>query len=72
MPTVIAAEEAPSSCSQNAAYSATIMAAQIRSAKAQAESEKPETVTVRRSLCTRVTVTGLSNEKPTGRRRERL
>jgi hypothetical protein len=34
MPTVTAAEEALSSCSQNAAYSPTIMAAQIRKAKA--------------------------------------
>ncbi|HYZ31020.1 MAG TPA: hypothetical protein VE684_01915 [Crenalkalicoccus sp.] len=56
MPTVIAADEAFSSCSQNAAYNATIMAAQIRSAKAQAERGKPATLTVRRSLCTRVTV----------------
>jgi hypothetical protein len=54
MPTVTAADEALSSCSQNAAYSPTIMAAQIRSAKAQAESGKPAMVTVRRTLCTRV------------------
>src|ERR1700676_2596470 len=55
MPTVTAADEALVSCSQNAAYSATIMAAQIRSAKPQPESGNPATVTVRRTLCTRVT-----------------
>src|ERR1700730_11383149 len=59
MPTVTAADEAPSICSQNAAYSPTIMAAQIRSAKAQAESGNPATVTVRRASCTRLTVTSL-------------
>ncbi len=48
MPTVIAADEALSSCSQKAAYSATIIAAQVRSAKAQAQSGKPAMVTVRR------------------------
>src|ERR1700730_8859733 len=57
MPTVTAADEAPSICSQNAAYSPTIMATQIRSAKAQAESGKPAMVTVRRTLCTRVMTT---------------
>jgi hypothetical protein len=39
MPTVTAADEALSSRSQNAAYRPVIMAAQIRSAKAQAEIE---------------------------------
>src|SRR5260370_31807415 len=58
MPTVTAADEALSSCSQNAAYSATIMAAQIRSAKAQVESGNPAMVIVRETLCTRVTATG--------------
>ena len=57
MPTVIAADEALSSCSQN--YSPTIMAAQIRSAKAQAESGNPAMVTVRRAFCTRLTATSL-------------
>src|SRR6266404_6940373 len=47
MPTVIAADEALSSCSQNAAYSPIIVAAQIRSAKAQAESGNPAILTVR-------------------------
>jgi hypothetical protein len=50
MPTVTAADEGLSSCSQNAAYSATIMAAQIRSANAQAESGNPTIVTARRTL----------------------
>src|ERR1700730_10133445 len=58
MPTVTAADEALSSCSQNAAYSATIMAAQIRSAKAQVESGNPAMMIVRETLCTRVTATG--------------
>src|SRR6202171_5049649 len=58
MATVTAADEAPSSCSQNAAHSATIMAAQIRSAKAQVESGNPATVMVRETPCTRVTATG--------------
>ena len=57
MPTVTAADDALSSCSQNAAYSATIMAAQIRNAKTQAESGNPAMVTVRRTLCTRVMAT---------------
>src|SRR4051794_6939232 len=55
MPTVTAADEAPSSCSQNAAYSATIMAAQIRSANAQAESGNPAKVVMRRTFSTRAT-----------------
>ena len=46
MPTVTAADEALSSCSQNAAYSPTIMAAQIRKAKAQAEGGNPAIMTV--------------------------
>src|SRR5712671_2445564 len=58
MATVTAADEALSSCSQNAAYSATIMAAQIRSAKAQVESGNPAMVNVPATLCTRVTATG--------------
>jgi len=58
MATVTAAVEALSSCSQNAAYSATIMAAQIRSAKAQVESGNPAMVTVRETPCTNVTATG--------------
>src|SRR5260370_29641564 len=58
MATVTAADEALSSCSQNAAYSATIMAAQIRSAKAQVESGNPAMVMVREPPCTRVTATG--------------
>src|SRR5258706_4151019 len=58
MATVTAADEALSSCSQNAAYSATIMAAQIRSAKAQVESGNPAMMIVRETLCTRVTATG--------------
>ena len=58
MATVTAADEALSSCSQNAAYSATIMAAQIRSAKAQVESGNPAMVMVRETPCTRVTATG--------------
>src|SRR6185503_13082464 len=53
MPTVTAAEEALSSCSQNAAYSATIMAAQVRSANAQAESGNPAKAGMRRALSTR-------------------
>src|SRR5258708_39755739 len=57
MPTVTAADEALSRCSQNAAYSPTIMAAQIRSAKAQAESGNPAMVTGRRTLCTTVMAT---------------
>jgi hypothetical protein len=51
----------PPSCSQNAAYSATIMAAQIRSARAQLESGNPTTVTVGRALCTRVMATANPN-----------
>src|SRR5260221_558966 len=58
MATVTAADEALSSCSQNAAYSATIMAAQIRSAKAQVESGNPAMVNVPATLCTSVTATG--------------
>src|SRR5882757_6433781 len=58
MATVTAADEALSSCSQNAAYSATIMAAQIRSAKAQVESGNPAMVIVPETLCTRVTAAG--------------
>src|SRR5882757_5045828 len=58
MATVTAADEALSSCSQNAAYSATIMAVQIRSAKAQVESGNPAMVIVRETPCTRVTATG--------------
>src|SRR6267142_3787379 len=58
MATVTAADEALSSCSQNAAYSATIMAAQIRSAKAQVESGNPAMVIVPETLFTRVTATG--------------
>src|SRR6267378_8188003 len=58
MATVTAADEALSSCSQNAAYSATIMAAQIRSAKAQVESGNPAMVMVRETPCTSVTATG--------------
>src|SRR5882762_10055664 len=58
MATVTAADEALSSCSQNAAYSATIMAAQIRSAKAQVESGNPAMVMVRETPCTRGTATG--------------
>src|ERR1700676_2397347 len=58
MATVTAADEALSSCSQNAAYSATIMATQIRSAKAQVESGNPAMVMVRETRCTRVTATG--------------
>jgi hypothetical protein len=54
MPTVIAADEALSSCSQNAAYSPTIMVAQIRSANAHPETGKPAMVAVWRTLCTRV------------------
>src|ERR1700738_270349 len=57
MATVTAADEALSSCSQNATYSATIIAAQIRSAKPQAESGNPAMVTVRPTLCTRVMAT---------------
>ena len=63
MPTVTAADEALSSCSQNAAYSATIMAAQIRSAKAQVESGNPAMVMVRETLCTSVTATGAARPK---------
>jgi hypothetical protein len=58
MPTVTAADEALSSCSQNAAYSATIMTAQIRSAKSQTESGNPAMMTVREALCARVTAAG--------------
>src|SRR5258708_27200355 len=58
MATVTAADEALSSCSQNAAYSATIMATQIRSAKAQGESGNPAMVIGRETLCARVTATG--------------
>src|SRR5258706_16471107 len=58
MATVTAADEALSNCSQNAAYSATIMAAQIRSAKAQVESGNPAMVMVRETFCARVTATG--------------
>src|ERR1700730_6075002 len=58
MPTGTAADESLSSCSQNAAYSATIIAVQIRSAKAQVESGNPAMVMVRETLCTRVTATG--------------
>jgi|SRR5450631_1823223 hypothetical protein len=58
MPTVTAADEALSSCSQNAAYSATIMATQIRSAKAQVESGNPAMVMVRETLRMRGTATG--------------
>src|SRR6202049_1573262 len=58
MATVTAADEALSSCSQNAAYSATITAAQIRSAKAQVESGNPAMVMVRETLCTSVRATG--------------
>ena len=58
MPTVTAADEALSSCSQNAAYSPTIMAAQIRNAKAQAESGNPAAVRSR--------LLGVSNEKSAG------
>src|SRR5713226_8629658 len=58
MPTVTAADEALSSCSQNAAYSATIIVDQIRSAKAQVESGNPAMVILRETLCTRVTATG--------------
>ena len=54
MPTVTEAVEGLSSCSQNAAYSPTIMAAQIRSAKAQAENGNPAMVTVRRTSYARV------------------
>src|SRR5882672_12367716 len=57
MATVTAADEALSSCSQNAAYSATIMAAQIRSAKAQVERGNPAMVMVRETPCTRGTAT---------------
>src|SRR5258708_40167029 len=58
MATVTAADEALSSCSQNAAYSATIMAAQIRRAKAQVESGNPAIVMVRETPCPRVTAIG--------------
>src|SRR5580700_1213375 len=58
MATVTAADEALSSCSQNAAYSATIMAAQIRSAKAQVESGNPAMMMVRETPCASVTATG--------------
>src|SRR5260221_4204127 len=68
MPTVTAADEALSSCSKNAAYSPTIMAAQIRSAKAQAESGNPAMVTVRRTLCTRVTATRPFSREANGMR----
>jgi hypothetical protein len=51
MPTVTAAVEALSNCSQNVAYSATIMAAQVRKAKAQADGGNPATMTARRTLC---------------------
>src|SRR5258706_15046944 len=61
MATVTAADDALSSCSQNAAYSATIMAAQIRSAKAQAESGNPAMMIVEETLCTRATVTGAAH-----------
>src|SRR5229473_1231887 len=64
MPTVTAADEALSSCSQNAAYSATIMATQIRSANAQVESGNPAMVMVRETLCTRVTATGAAGLTP--------
>src|SRR5260370_4521829 len=60
MATVTAADEALSSCSQNAAYSATIMAAQIRSAKAQVESGNPAMVMVRETPCASVTATGVA------------
>src|SRR6266481_5144056 len=63
MATVTAADEALSSCSQNAAYSATIMAAQIRSAKAQVESGNPAMVMVRETPCTSVTATGAARPK---------
>src|SRR5260370_11957716 len=58
MATVTAADEALSSCSQNAPYSAAIMATQIRSAKAQVESGNPAMAMVRETLCTRVMATG--------------
>src|SRR5260370_40009763 len=58
MAAVTAADEALSRCSQNAAYSATIMAAQIRSAKAQGDSGNPAMVMVRETPCTSVTATG--------------
>src|SRR5258706_5493996 len=64
MATVTAADEALSSCSQNAAYSPTIMAIQIRSAKAQVESGNPATVMVRETPCTRVTATGAARLTP--------
>ena len=50
MPTVTAADEALSSCSQNAAYNPSIIAAQIRSAKAHAESGNPAMVNMRQAL----------------------
>src|SRR6266849_2228819 len=64
MATVTAADEALSSCSQNAAYSATIMAAQIRSAKAQEDSGNPAMLIVRETLCTRVTAPGAAGLTP--------
>src|SRR3981189_2134370 len=63
MATVTAADEALSSCSQNAAYSATIMAAQIRSAKAQVESGNPAMVMVQETPCTSVTAPGAARPK---------
>src|SRR6266849_6833611 len=64
MATVTAADEALSSCSQNAAYSPTIIAIQIRSAKAQVESGNPAMVMVREKLFTRVTATGATRLTP--------
>ena len=55
MPTVSAAIEGLSSCSQNVAYSANIIAAQVRKAKTQAETGNPAIVVVGRAPSVLVT-----------------
>lgn len=55
MLTVTAADQALSSCSQDAAYSATIMAAQVRKTKPQTDSGKPMMVIGGRALCVSLT-----------------
>ena len=55
MPTVSAAIEGLSSCSQNVAYSANIIAAQVRKAKTQAETGNPAIVVIGRAPSVLVT-----------------
>ena len=51
MLTVTAADQPLSSCSQNAAYGAIVMVAQVRNANPQTESGNPAMVIVGRALC---------------------